>query len=183
MNYADVLEALKKASLFDLWRLNAAIRHLLENPHKQNAIKVTLHPGQSVQYFSGRENCEVSGHIVEIKRNRVLVKSARDQKIWAVPFYMLNLQGIDTAISSSDPRTKLDRNSVKVGDRVGYKDRNQRDVYGTVIKLNPKTATIKIPTGEVWLVYYEHLFAVFEGETACHNPTYFIEGEIVSADD
>jgi hypothetical protein len=39
MNYNAVLEALNQASLFELYRLNAAIRNQLDDPGRIRAVK------------------------------------------------------------------------------------------------------------------------------------------------
>ena len=69
MDYNALITELNKASLFDLWRLNAAIRNLLEDPRRHDAIKASLRPGQIVRYFSGRENRDISGRVFAIKNN------------------------------------------------------------------------------------------------------------------
>ena len=51
MDYASLLDALGKASLFDRWRLNAAIRRVLDDPNKNQAIRAHLRVGQSIRYF------------------------------------------------------------------------------------------------------------------------------------
>ena len=56
--------------------------------------------------------------------------------------------------------TGLNRNEVRVGDIVGFMHSNSnREIYGEVIRLNPKTVTIN--TDETrWRVSYKLLFKV-----------------------
>jgi hypothetical protein len=98
MDYTSLLETLSKATLFDLWRLKAAIARALEDPHKNEAIRAGLRVGQPVHYFDATENREISGCVIEIKRSRALIQNDHDKKLWNIPFYMINLQGQDVAV-------------------------------------------------------------------------------------
>jgi hypothetical protein len=160
MDYASLLDALGKASLFDLWRLNAAIGRALEDPNKNEAIRANLRIGQSIRYFEARENREIAGSVVEIKRSRALIQNDHDKTLWNIPFYMINLQGAQ--IDSHASQAKVRPDSLRVGDAVGYRSRTQREVYGVVIKLNRKTATVRITTGQQWGVPYSLLFYILD---------------------
>lgn len=162
MDYASLLDALGKASLFDLWRLSAAIRRALDDPNKNEAIRAHLRVGQCIRYFEGTENREIAGTVMEIKRSRALIQNDHDKKLWNVPFYMINLQGAHVDFHAS--RAKVSPDSLRVGDTVGYRSRTQRDVYGVVIKLNRKTATVRIATGQHWGVPYSLLFYILDAE-------------------
>jgi len=163
MDYASLLDALGKASLFDLWRLSAAIGRALEDPNKNEAIRANLHVGQSIRYFEAKENREITGSVVQIKRSRALIQNDHDKKLWNIPFYMINLQGAQ--VDSPASRAKVHRDSLRVGDAVGYRSRTQREVYGVVIKLNRKTATVQLATGQQWGVPYSLLFYVLDAQT------------------
>ena len=162
MDYASLLDALGKASLFDLWRLSAAIGRALEDPNKNEAIRANLRVGQSIRYFEAKENREISGRVVEIKRSRALIQNDHDKRLWNIPFYMINLQG--EHVDSPASRAKVRRDSLRVGDAVGYRSRTQREVYGVVIKLNRKTATVRLTTGQQWGVPYSLLFYVLDAQ-------------------
>lgn len=164
MDYAALLHALDKASLFDLWRLNVFIARALDDPHKNEALKTQLYVEQAVHYFDTRQNRGISGRIVAVKRTRALIRRDHDKKLWNLPFYMLNLQGADADIHCSRSHPKVHRDSLKVGDSVGYKSRNQREVYGVVLKLNRKTATVRLTNGELWKVSYGLLFHVVDAQ-------------------
>ncbi len=164
MDYAALLHSLDKASLFDLWRLNTFIARALDDPHKNETLRTQLYVDQVIRYFDPRQNREISGRVVAVKRSRALIRHDHDQKLWALPFYMINLQGADVALHSSGPHPKVHRDSLKVGDSVGYKSRSQREVYGVVLKLNPKTATVRLTNGEQWNVSYGLLFYVVDAQ-------------------
>jgi hypothetical protein len=167
MNFTDLLDAFEKTSLYDLWRLNAAIGRALEDPRKNESVRSKLRVGQAIRYFETRENKEIDGRIVEIKRNRALIQNDHDEKLWNVPFYMIRLEGpeIDPSQSSRAGR-KVQRDSLQVGDFVTYRSRAHLDVYGTVVKLNPKTAVVQLTKGERWKVSYSLLSYVLDGQQA-----------------
>lgn len=174
MNYSQILEALNHASLFELYRLEQAIRRNLEDPVRIRKIKDSLKVGQAIEYFETDENRRIEARIVELKRTRVLVKNQHDGKLWNIPFYFINLDHADVAISS--PTGQLDRNSLKLGDKVAFKDRKGHDRFGEVIQLNPKTAGVLVGTTR-WKVSYRLLSSIIEGELG--SDTNVIEGQLL----
>jgi len=122
MDYSAILQELDNASLFELFRLNEAIRRQLEDPKRIAAIKNRLKVGQMVNYFDSDQNRMVEASIVKFKRTLVLVKKPHDGERWNILFYHINLDNLATDILLSNTK-KLDRNSLLVGDtrwRVGY---------------------------------------------------------------
>ena len=174
MNYSKILEELNNASLFELYRLEQAIRRNLEDPVRIRKIKDSLKVGQDIEYFEADENRLIEARIVELKRTRVLVKNRHDGKFWNIPFYFINLDHADVAISS--PTGKLDRNSLKIGDKVAFKDKKGNELFGEVIKMNPKTAGVLVGTTR-WKVGYRLLSPIIEGELG--SETNVIEGRLI----
>jgi len=177
MDYSKLVEELKQASLFDLYRLDVAITHQLENPQRIKEIKSRLRLGQVVTYFDIRENRLMDAEIIKFKRTNVLVKNLHDSALWNIPFYWINMENADTDIHTSSGKG-VEKSELKVGDAVRYQDRQNRDVYGKVIKLNRKTATVLITTGEQWRVTYSYLHLVIDGVQGHPN---LIEGKIIDA--
>ena len=163
MDYTTILQELNKASLFDLHRLQSAIYQELLNPKRIEQIKAQIKTGQSISYFDPQSNSLVDV-ILKIQITRCLVKNIKDQKTWNLPFYYLNLDDVDPDIKPARDAVGIPKNTLKVGARVGFKDKQNNDLFGEVIRLNPKTATIKINEHSQWLVHYNHLFRVIEGE-------------------
>lgn len=170
MNYTEILTALNQASLFDLYRLHAAIGDQLNDPQRQAQVKRALRPGQALRWFNADENRLVTGRLLRINRTRAVVRGDEDGHDWTIPFFLIDLEGADTEIA---PQTRqgLDRHSVKVGDRVAFRDREGRERFGEVLKRNPKTATVVVhgrigdqilPTQ--WRVAYPLLSPVLDGE-------------------
>lgn len=182
MDYSALRKELDKASLFELWRLNAMIWRALDDPARLNAIKGKIRIGMKVSYFEKEENRELSAEILDIKRTRVLVRNLHDGRRWNLPFYMLNLEGVDTAVASRSDPNLVDRASLRVGDKVGYFDRQGQERYGEVLRLNPKTAKVRLTTGEVWRVSYSLLFHVLDGEVTGDGHA-LLEGQVVREDD
>ena len=118
MDYSKIIEELKKASLFDLYRLSVAINQL---------------------------------------------------------FYYVNLDEVNTDIIGPS-KMGLDKSQLKVGDIVGFQDKQNNDVHGKIIRLNQKTATIKTNTNTEWRVGYEWLYVVIDVDQ--RNP-HLIEGRII----
>jgi alpha-L-arabinofuranosidase len=175
MNYSEILEALNKASMFELYRLEQAIRCSLDDPARIRKVKDSLKVGQDIEYFEAEGNRLIEASIVELKRTRALVKNRHDGKLWTIPFYLINLDHADVTISS--PTGKLDRNSLKVGDKVAFKDRKGNELFGEVIKLNQNTAGVLVGTTR-WKVSYRLLSSIIEGELG--SDTNVIEGHLLA---
>lgn len=177
MDYSNLIEELKEASLFDLHRLRVAITHQLENPQRINEVKRRLRLGQIITYFDTGENRLIDAEIIEIRRTKVLVKNLHDRKLWNMPFYWINMDDVETDIQVSSGRG-LEKSELKVGDTVCYQDRQNRDIYAEVIRLNRKTATVLTSTNEKWRVAYSFLHLVIDGIQSHPN---LIEGKIIDA--
>jgi hypothetical protein len=79
------------------------------------------------------------------------------------PFFLVNLDEVNTDISVPQ-RMGLDKSEIRVGDTVGFPDRQNNDVHGEVIRLNQKTATIKTNANVEWRVGYQWLHLVLDGQ-------------------
>lgn len=56
MNYSEIMNQLKTASLFDLFRLTNAISNELENPERIKAVKQSFKIGDTVSFFDQKTN-------------------------------------------------------------------------------------------------------------------------------
>lgn len=163
MDYDLIVSELQKASAFDLYRLHAAIGHLLDDPVRQAAAKRHLRSGMEITYFNAQENRLIPAHVLEIHRTRVAIQELQTGKRWTVPLYMINIEGADTDIAPK--KNLVDRLSLKIGDQVGFTAKDGSELFGAVIKLNPKRAKIQTEHG-IWAVPYSMLFTVIDGEQA-----------------
>jgi len=164
MDYSAIINELNKASSFDLFRLQGAIAQELENPLRIAEIKKQLTIGQKISYFDADQNRLVDAIIVEIRRTRCLVENIEDGQHWNMSFSHLNLDNVDTDIRHKKSTVGIEKSALKVGDKVGFKNKNNKNIYGKVIRLNQKSATIETATQQQWRVHYSFLFFVFDDD-------------------
>jgi hypothetical protein len=160
MDMLQCIDTLNQASSYELFRIQIAMRRILEDPARINSIKQQLRIGQTVTYFDIAANKEISATLLEINRSRVFVQNHHDGKKWTLTFCMLNISGTKVDINKSSRR--VDRLTLKVGDHIGYISRDGIEVYGVVTKLNQKTASVTIASGAKWRVSYSLLFHVMD---------------------
>ena len=88
MNYTDVMNALKTASLFDLFRLGIAISHEVENPDRIKAVRLAFKVGDTVSFFDETENMLRSAVVMEKNIKYVSMVDKTQKRIFKIP-YML----------------------------------------------------------------------------------------------
>jgi hypothetical protein len=159
MNYSQIIEALNSATGFDLFRIQSAINKMLDDPKRVDELRGQLTIGQEIEYFDPEQNRAIKAVVKKFKRTRISVVNVEDGRSWDLPYYYINIHGIDTAISSQNKQVGLDRNEVSVGEKVGFLDRDNNEIYGNIIRLNQKTVTINCPNAQ-WRVAYGQLFKV-----------------------
>jgi len=162
MDYTCIIDELRAASLFDLFRLQAALNLELEDPERIEQVRRRLRPGMKIRYFDEAQNRSVEATIRELRRTRLLVENLGDGKPWLIPFCAVNLDEVETDLRTAPGHHALDRSSLKVGDQIGFRARQNQDQYGQVIALNQKTATILTSDHQKWRVAYQFLFPVIE---------------------
>lgn len=160
MDFTAVLEALNKASGFELYRLRAAIDRVLADPKWVQAIKQTLRPGQEVVYFDPRSNRQFTGKLIEFRTKGVVVHHRESGEHWLIPYAAINLDGADVHIRNTTQQG-LSRHEVTVGDRVGFLDHDQQQRSGRIVRLNDKTVTLD-SQGQKWRVAYALLHRVVD---------------------
>lgn len=159
MNYSQIIEALNQASGFDLFRIQSAIGNMLDDPRRIQTLKQALAVGQEIEYFEPTQNRAIRAKLIAFKRTRVEVEDLEGGRRWGLPYYYINIHGVDTNINAQTRREGLDRNEVKVGDKVGFLDKDNKECYGSIVRLNQKSVTIDTPDVQ-WRVGYSHLFKV-----------------------
>ena len=152
MGCSEILRSLENASLFDIYRLRAALDVCFEQPDKVLSVKRQLRAGMEISYFSGRYNKMTDAVIAEVQRNCVYAIDKGTEKKWSVPFYAINLAHVNTNIHFSTNKTALDRNQLHVGENIGFIGKNDQEMYGIITQLNPKTASITARDGSRWRV-------------------------------
>ena len=69
MDYSKIMSELDNASLFDLYRLSAAIGKELENPKRIKKIRQMIKAGDTISYFVNEENRLIDTRISHNKYN------------------------------------------------------------------------------------------------------------------
>ena len=121
----------------------------------------------------------VEAVVLDVRKTMATVRKVVDNTRWDIYLFSIDLQGRDTIIPPKRQSGKLDRNSLKIGDRVGYHSKESSDVFGVVKKLNPKKAVITLNNGEIWNVPYSLLFLVMDGISINTNGRLLIECEVI----
>lgn len=174
----SIFKQLESLSLFELNRLRSAISMTLEDPARNEAIKCHLKVGMKITYFLSERNDLIEATVVDIRKTRASVVNTTDGTKWNIKFYVINLQGIDVSIVPKNSSGGLDRNSLKVGDHVGWHSKLGYELYGVVEKLNPKNALIRLGNSEQWTVSYSLLFLIMDG-VSIQSGHLCIEGEVI----
>jgi hypothetical protein len=164
MDFNLILSELQQASTFELFRLQAAIGKLLDDPARLIAIKRELRTGMEITYFDDQGNRLIPARLLEIRKTRAAVQDLETGKRWSIPLHIINLDNRETDIKPM--QRGVDRLSLQIGDTVGFTGREGQELFGTIIKLNPKRAKIQTDSG-VWAVPYSMLFTVIDGEHGC----------------
>jgi hypothetical protein len=163
MDYTFIISELRSATLFDLYRLRAALSQQLEDPDRIELVRSRLRPGMPISYFDEVQNRLIKARVRELHRTRLLVENQDDSKLWSIPFGAVNIDGVETDIRAvAAEQRALDRSQLKCGDAVGFRDRQNQDKYGQVVALNQKTATILTQDNQKWRVAYQFLFPVID---------------------
>jgi hypothetical protein len=160
MDFTTTIATLGKASAFDLYRLRAAIDRILDQPGWMAAVQSRLRIGQAIDYFDPQTNRSHQGQILELRRKQAVVLDLRTQKRWLISYAAINLDGADIEIREN-PKQGLGRNSVAIGDVVGFVDRHQQQRRGQITRLNDKTVTL-LCDQQQWRVSYGLLHRVVD---------------------
>lgn len=164
MNYTEALNAIKNASLFDLYRLQSAISNELENPARIRSLRETFKVGDIISYFDSSKNALVEAVVLEKKQKNVLVQHVIDKSRWSIPYYFLNLDQVETDLNLGS-KEKLTKNHLKVGDLVGF-NHDGTPIAGIIIRLNQRTVSLLTLDNRRWRVGYNCLYKVIDAELA-----------------
>jgi chorismate mutase len=80
MNYTFIIDELRAASLFDLFRLRAALTLQLEDPARIEQVRRSLRPGMKISYFDEAQNRLIEATVRELHRTRLLVENQQRQE-------------------------------------------------------------------------------------------------------
>ena len=161
MNYEHLLTELQKASMFDLYRLNIAIKNELENPIRIKQIQDMVKVSQQLSYYDQKTNKLRPAILLQKNPKYALALDLEDKKQWNIHYFLLNLQNVDTRIYKPDK--KLDKNSLSVGDNVRFIHQDS-SITGKITRLNFKTVTLIDTHNRRWRVGYSQLQSFIDVE-------------------
>lgn len=162
MNYNLLFKELQTASLFDLYRLRVAIEQQLDHPQRIEQVRARLRPGMKITYFAEEQNRLMEATVLELNRTRLIVENHEDKMQWSIRFCAVNLDDVPVDLHPTSAQQPLDRSLLKVGEQIGFRDRQNREKYGRILDLNQKTVTILTNQNERWRVAYAYLFKVLD---------------------
>lgn len=162
MDFTEVMQLLKNASPYDLYRIKVAIQNEIEKPEYIRTMRECFAIGDKVSYFDSNKNALIHAIVLEKNSKNVVLKNLCDQQVWNMPYYMINLTGKTSDIHINH-KEKPTKNNFKVGDCVGFNNDGQQRI-GTIIKLNHKTASLIARDNKRWRVGYGLLYKILDGE-------------------
>lgn len=153
MDYTNILQELEEASLFDLYRLRAAIDNEMDNSHRIGKVKQALRIGQEITWFDDTTNKLEKAVVQKLTPTRCDVKNISDGQRWRVLYASINIENTDVSIESNQ-KFGIKKSALRVGDLVSFLDKEHKLQFAKVLKLNPKTAGVITMEGIQWRVSY-----------------------------
>jgi len=167
MDYSQILKDLDDATSFDLYRLTSALQDEMESVERIKKVRSGLRIGQDITWFDSNTHQLVEAKILKFNKTRCLVRNVIDGLKWNITYAYINTE--DKAVEiNMNQKYGVKKSELRVGDTISYVSRDNLQIFGTVVKLNPKTAGVKTMTGESWRVSYGLIKKVVD-----------IEGEII----
>jgi plastocyanin len=139
----------------------------MESTQRIEKVKRGLRVGQTITWFDTETHQLVKSEILKLNKLRCLVKNLEDGKKWNIVYASINTEDVDIEINMNQ-KYGVKKSELRIGDTVTYVSKSNVQTFGTVVKLNPKTAGIKTVDGTDWRVPYELL-----------KKSVDIEGEII----
>lgn len=176
IDYSKIKDFLANATLYELGRFSKVLLNEINNPKRIAAVRNQFKEGDKIEYFSCKNNRVVSGIVERKTPTTVWIQNCTDGRRWTMGYERIKLDSRDFVFSQK--QGKLDRNSLAIGDSVGF-NHDGTQITGLIERLNGKTASLITTDRKKWRVAYAYLYFVIEGEasTSTADPTYFIEGE------
>lgn len=163
MNYSEIMDTIKQASLFDLYRLNIMLSYELENPERIQQVRNTFKEGDIISYLDTGNNRLEQAKVLQKNPKYVLVENISDHKKWNIRYCSLNLKNSDLDLYNISSKGKLSKNGLRVGEVVGF-NKDSIQIIGIIIRLNYKTATIVTKDNHRWRVSYNYLFKIIDAD-------------------
>lgn len=158
MTNPKIIDALNLASSLELYQLYTLIGRMIDDPRRITQIRLGLHLGQTVRFWSSRHARLVVGKIVAMSTTQATIHGIEDRYEWKVPYAaiepaatgedVLSRHKQERAAAPARPR----KEDFKCGDKVSFEDRYAQIQVGVITRINQKTATIDTGNGSSWRV-------------------------------
>jgi len=155
MDYSNIIEELNSASFFDIYRLSCALNQELTNDTRIQEVKKRLIVGQEISWFNAQSNKLEKATLLKCNKTRALVENKSDAERWNVHYAAINMEEVDVTIDMHQ-KVGLRKIELSLGDVVAFLDASNQLLYGSIEKLNPKTARITVKDVS-WSVSYNLL--------------------------
>ncbi len=163
VEYDQLVAFLKQASVFEIYRMSAAIQNELENPQRLLKVNHKIKEGDLVEYYDAKTNTYIKAIIIQKALKNVIVQHIDNGRRWQIPLYWLKIDSREFVFERA--ARGLNKNEVKVGEIVGfYHQKYGEDITGRVERLNQKTASLITSEAKRWRVPYQLLYTVIDGE-------------------
>ena len=83
VEYDQLVAFLKNASVFEIYRLSAAIQNELENPQRLAKVNHKIKEGDLIEYFDSKTNTLIKAIVVQKALKKVVVQHVHDGRRWA----------------------------------------------------------------------------------------------------
>lgn len=184
------LDALNRASSLELFHLSNVIERLMSDPKRIVEIRLHLNLGKRVRYVDfkapGAALQMRSGTVIAMKATQVTVQDDSTRVAWNLPYAAIEIpadqQGAPEATAPRAP-PRPTRQDFRVGDRVSFEDRHLQTRFGTVTRVNQKTASLDCDDEFNWRVPFGLLRHVIDLPADSGEPRRrAVEIEWISAD-
>ncbi len=160
-------DALNRASSLELYHLYSVVERLMTDPRRVIDIRMRLNLGQMVRYVDWRAAGAAlslrNGRVVAMKDAQVTVEDELSRVAVTLPYAAIEVPDgapVQT-VPTQPPESVQTRDDFSVGERVSFEDKYLQSVFGVIVRLNPKSATLDC-NGEKWRVPYALLRRVLE---------------------
>lgn len=159
MDWNNLITELENLSLFELGCLARAAWDLADDPQRIAQARALLKPGIEVEYWDSKGRQFVRALILELNRTTALLQNVEDKVRWTMPLIFIVPPNTEPIVP---PAPRLPKSEWSVGDQVMFKDRQNQECIGTIEKLNPTRAKVRLNTGAIWNVHYQLLVPLHE---------------------
>lgn len=155
MDWHDLMSTLaSQASDLELLQLRTALDHLMLQPTRIMAVRRHLHVGQEIDYLDVRDNRMRKGRVIEFKPDQLLIHAAHDLKYRWILYAAVQIDATTMPAQPATTPVRARREDFAVGDTVSFEGRDLIRNFGTIVRINQKTASLSCDDGLEWRVSF-----------------------------